>query len=272
MKFKYQDIEIGIDLEPEPGLADSGDLEYDLQSLLQTVGMAARQAQTAVVLFIDELQYIKELAALIMALHQSARRSLPIILMGAGLPQLRGRMGNAKSYSERLFDFPNVGPLSDEDAALAVLKPAEELNVHINADALDRIVEVTRGYPYFLQEWGKHVWDVTDASPVTLKDVDNAGPEVIAALDESFFLVRFDRLTPLEKRYLRGMAELGPGSHRSGDIAGQLKRPVVSISPTRARLINKGMIWSPNHGDTEFTVPLFDEFLKRIMPGDAWKS
>ena len=138
--------------------------------------------------------------------------------------------------------------------------------------ALDRIIQETRGYPYFLQEWGKHAWDAADASPITLEDVERATASAIAALDESFFRVRFDRLTPLEKKYLRAMAELGAGPHRSGDIAEQLRRDVTSLGPTRSQLIVKGMIWSPSHGDTAFTVPLFDEFMKRIIPGDDWKQ
>ena len=274
LKFKYQDIEVGFDLEPEPGLADNGDLEHDLQSLLEAAGMAAQKAGTALVLFVDELQYVEEdeLAALITALHRTAQRRLPVVLVGAGLPQLRGRMGRAKSYAERLFGFPEIGPLSPEAARIAIAKPAEAQNVKVDEDALQRITQETRGYPYFLQEWGKHAWDVADASPITLSDVDQASKTVIAALDESFFRVRFDRLTPVEKRYLRAMAELGPGPHRSGDIAEQLKREVTSLGPTRNQLIAKGMIWSPSHGDTAFTVPLFDEFMSRIMPGDTWRQ
>jgi len=274
LKIKYQDIEVGFDFEPEPGLADNGDLEQDLQALLEAVGYAAREAETALVLFIDELQYVEEdqLAALITALHRCAQRRLPIVLVGTGLPQLRGQMGRAKSYAERLFDFPEVGPLSDEDASIAIAKPALDQGVEVAKDALQAIVRQTQGYPYFLQEWGKHAWDVATESPITIDDVRLASRAAIAALDESFFRVRFDRLTPLEKRYLRAMSELGPGPHRSGDIADQLGRKVTALGPTRNQLISKGMIWSPNHGDTAFTVPLFDEFMRRIMPGDNWKT
>ena len=273
LKVKYQDIEVGFDFEPEPGLADNGDLEHDLQALLEVVGAAAKQAGTALAIFVDELQYVEEeeLAALITALHRTAQRSLPVVLVGAGLPQLPGRMGRAKSYAERLFDFPQIGPLSPEAARIAIGKPALDQGVSVNDDALQRIVQETRGYPYFLQEWGKHAWDAAEASPITLRDVEQASQSAVAALDESFFRVRFDRLTPLEKKYLRAMAQLGPGPHRSGDIADQLKREVTSLGPTRSQLIAKGMIWSPSHGDTAFTVPLFDEFMRRIMPGDDWK-
>ena len=274
LKVKYQDIAVGLDFEPEPGLADNGDLEQDLLALLEAAGSAARQAGTALTLLVDELQYVAEdeLAALIKALHRSAQRRLPVVLVGAGLPQLRGRMGRAKSYAERLFDFPEVGPLAPEAARTAIAKPAEAEGVTVTHDALDRILQETLCYPYFLQEWGKHAWDAADRSPIDLEDVERASVTAIAALDESFFRVRFDRLTPSEKRYLRAMAELGPGPHRSGDIASALCREVTSLGPTRAQLIAKGMVWSPSHGDTAFTVPLFDEFMRRIMPDDDWRQ
>lgn len=272
LKVKYADIEVGFDLEPELGLADNGDLEHDLAALLEVVGAAAKNAETALILFIDELQYVQEdeLAALITALHRAAQRRLPVMLVGAGLPQLRGRMGRAKSYAERLFDFPEIGALEDPQATIAIAKPVETHGVRITADALQRIIQETHGYPYFLQEWGKHAWDTASISPITLADVELASQSAVAALDESFFRVRFDRLTPVEKKYLRAMAELGPGPHRSGDIARILKREVTSLGPTRNQLISKGMIWSPSHGDTAFTVPLFDEFMRRIMPGYDW--
>jgi hypothetical protein len=274
LKVKYDDIEVGIDLEPEPGLADNGDLEHDLQDLLEAVGVAARAGGTAMAMFVDELQYVpeEELAALITALHRVAQRGLPVILVGAGLPQLRGRMGRAKSYAERLFDFTEVGPLSPEAAERAVAKPIHDEGAEITANALDMIVRTTQGYAYFLQEWGKHAWDAAVRSPIDAADVDAAQATAIAELDAGFFGVRFDRLAPAEKRYLRAMAALGPGPHRSGDIATELGRKVTSLAPTRSALIGKGMAWSPAHGDTAFTVPLFDEFMRRIMPGDDWRQ
>ncbi len=274
LKFKYNDIEVGIDFDPEPGLADNGDLEHDLQALLEAAGEAARSAGTALILYIDELQYVEEeqLAALITALHRVAQRQLPVMLVGAGLPQLPGRMGRAKSYAERLFDFALVGPLDAAAARDAIALPAAQQHVAFAPGALERIVQETQGYPYFLQEWGKHVWDVAPCSPITVQDVEQATAMTIVALDESFFRVRFDRLTPTEKRYLRAMAELGAGPHRSGDIATMLERKVTALGPTRNQLISKGMIWSPNHGDTAFTVPMFDQFMVRIMPGDDWPT
>ena len=272
LKAKFGDIEVGVDLDAEPGLADNGDLEVDLLALLEVVGRAAKEADTALVIFIDELQYVEEsqFAALISALHRCTQQKLPVCVIGAGLPQLRGRAGNAKSYAERLFDYPEVGPLPREAARQALVKPAANLNVDFLPAAVEQIISETKGYPYFLQEWGKRAWDVAAKSPVNENDVRHASKQAVAALDEGFFRVRFDRLTPLEKRYLRAMAELGPGPHRSGDIADVLKRKVTALAPVRSGLIAKGMIWSPNHGDTAFTVPLFDEFMKRIMPGKSW--
>jgi hypothetical protein len=274
LKVKYGDVEVGVDFEPEPGLADNGELEQDLSALLEAAGTAAGAAGTAVALFVDELQYVAEdqLAALISALHRCAQRRLPVVLVGAGLPQLRGRTGRAKSYAERLFDFPEIGALPRPAAMLAITKPARDQGVTVEEDAVERIVADTRGYPYFLQEWGKHSWDMAAGSPITLDDVAAASSLAIAALDESFFRVRFDRLTPGQRRYLRAMAELGPGPHRSGDIADCLGRKVTALGPTRSQLIDKGMVWSPGHGDTAFTVPLFDEFMRRIMPGPDWRD
>ena len=200
LKVKYEDIEVGLDFDPEPGLADNGDLETDLQDLFEAVGDAAKAGGSCVALFVDELQYVQEdeLAALITALHRTAQRRLPVTMVGAGLPQVRGHMGKAKTYAERLFEFSEIGSLSTEDAKLAIAKPAQDEGVEIEAPALDAIVAQTRCYPYFLQEWGKHVWDVAEHSPIMASSVEIASSQAIAALDASFFGVRFDRLTPLE--------------------------------------------------------------------------
>jgi hypothetical protein len=269
MKLRFGDvIEVSLDVEPEPGLADTGDLQLDLADLLAAVGEAARERGTAVALAIDELQHVEEdqLAALITALHQSTQRQLPVTLVGAGLPQLVGQAGRAKSYAERLFEFPEIGPLVPSAARQALTVPAERLDVMYDSGALDSILSDTKGYPYFLQEWGKHAWAVAGVSPISLDDARAATTNALVDLDANFFRVRFDRLTPGEKRYLRAMAELGPGPHRSGGIAGTLGMAVSSAAPARAALIGKGMIYSPAHGDTAFTVPLFDGFMKRTMP------
>ncbi len=268
LKVKYQDIEFSIDVDPETGLADSSDLDTDLTDLILTLGNAAGERATAIVLFIDELQYVPEdqLASLIAALHSASQEQLPITMVAAGLPQLVGRTGDAKSYAERLFEFASVDRLGDDDARDALVVPASKEGVAFQPGAVSEILRRTNGYPYFLQEWGKHSWDVAEASPIELDDARRATTEALAELDASFFRVRFDRLTPTQKRYMRAMAELGPGPHRSGDIAHILNRQVTSVAPVRNALIAKGMIYSPAHGDTAFTVPLFDGFMKRIVP------
>lgn len=268
LKVKFDDLEVALDFEPEPGLADSGDLDADLADLMLAVGEAARERETAVVLVIDELQYVPEqqLAALISALHRASQKRLPVTMLAAGLPQLLGQMGRAKSYAERLFEFVPVGPLDPEPAADAIRLPIEREEEAIDEAAIAAIIAETQGYPYFLQEWGKHSWDAADASPITAEDVRAASITALADLDASFFRVRFDRLTATEKRYLRAMASLGPGPHRSGDIADALGVKVSSVAPTRNSLIAKGMLYSPAHGDTAFTVPLFDAFMRRVMP------
>ncbi len=267
-RVKYQDVEFNVDFEGLPGVADSGDLETDLTDLLRAVGEAAAERRTAVVLFIDELQYVPgvQLAALISALHSASQRQLPITLVAAGLPQLLGQMGRAKSYAERLFEFLPIGPLGPESARQALAVPAAHEAVQFEAAALDEIVRQTQGYPYFLQEWGKHVWSEAERSPITHANALRATEVALAELDASFFRVRFDRLTPAEKRYVRAMAQLGSGPHRSGDIAELLGKKNSAVAPVRSRLILKGMIYSPAHGDTAFTVPLFDSFMRRTMP------
>ncbi|PTB18267.1 AAA family ATPase [Trinickia symbiotica] len=268
VKLRIQDIEIGLDIDPERGTADSGDLEADLPELLSAVAEAAQDRGVAVAILIDEVQYLTEaeLSALIMAAHRIAQKQLPLIVIGAGLPQLVGLSGRSKSYAERLFDFPAIGPLAPEDAAAALAEPVQSEGVRFTEDALAEVVRVTEGYPYFLQEWGYQAWNIAPASPIDVEAVNEATRRSIARLDESFFRMRFDRLTPREKAYMRALAELGAGAQRSGEIAELLGVKVQSIAPVRNALIKKGMIYSPAHGDTAFTVPLFDQFMKRIMP------
>ena len=270
VRVDFGDLTQRLDMEKEPGLADSGALDSDLSALLQ----AARSQKTALALFVDELQHVdeREFGALIAALHRAAQLQLPVTLVGAGLPQLVARAGAAKSYAERLFTFPEIGPLDTDAAALAVRAPAERLEVLYEREALDEIIRRTQSYPYFLQEWGKRCWDCAEGSPITLAEVETATVEAVAELDASFFRVRFDRLAPSEKQYLRAMAALGAGPHRSGGVAQMLGKSVRAVAPTRAKLIRKGMVYSPAHGDTAFTVPLFDEYLQRIMPGATGRS
>ncbi len=260
----------GLDLSvrAEEGLADTGDITADLPDLLVSVGEAARATGAALSIIIDEVQYLSELdmSALIMALHRCNQKSLPVVLFGAGLPQLRAKMGDAKSYVERLFDFPAVDALPVEDARIAIEKPADDEGVQYTPEALDEIIRVTACYPYFIQEWGHFAWATAQSSPITRSDVMRSHDIAIAKLDESFFRVRLDRMTPTERRYMRALAELGPGSHRSGDVAKAYGANVTSVAPLRSSLIAKGMIYSPGHGNTAFTVPLFDEFMRREMP------
>ena len=265
--FKVTIGEIDITISGPPD-ADSGNLEIDLPTLLVAVGQAARAADGSVAILVDEVQYLVEedLRALLVAFHVMAQRGLPVVWFGAGLPQVAALSGEAKSYAERLLDFPSVGPLTAAAAEQAVRQPIRAEGADILPEALAQIVYVTRGYPYFLQEWGKHAWNVASHSPITVDDVLDASEAATQALDRSFFRVRFDRLTPREQDYLRAMAELGPGPHRSGTIAGALGRTVESTGPLRSGLIRKGMIWSPAHGETAFTVPLFDEFMRRAIP------
>ena len=268
VKVKYQDIEISMDIEPEKGLADSGDIENDIPVLLEAIAEAALDKKTVIALIIDELQYLKEkeLSALIMAIHRISQKQLPMILIGAGLPQLVGLCGRSKSYAERLFDFPQIGPLEKKDAFTALQTPVKALGVCFMKEALEGIMSKTQGYPYFLQEWGYQCWNLSEDDRIGLGVIEKATKESIKRLDEGFFQVRFDRLTPTEKKYLRALADLGSGSQRSGNIAEMLKVKPQSVAPIRNNLIKKGMIYSPSHGDTEFTVPLFHEFMLRVMP------
>ncbi|MDE2975707.1 MAG: ATP-binding protein [Gemmatimonadota bacterium] len=268
MKLTFDDIAFSLDLEKEEGVADSGDLDTDLTVLLQVAGEAARARATALVLFVDEMQYVeqRQLAALIRALHRTAQLRLPVALVGSGLPQLVGHVGSAKSYAERMFSFPEVGPLAGDAAARALEAPARRLGVRYTARALDEILRLTEGYPYFLQEWGSACWRVATGSKIAFADAEAATPVAVRELDSTFFRVRLERTTPFERRYLRAMAELGPGPHRSGAVAAALGRPVQGVAPTRAKLVRKGMVYGPAHGDTAFTVPLFDQYLKRVMP------
>jgi hypothetical protein len=258
----------GIDLDPEVGTADSGILADDVTDLFGALGEAARARGVALVIAIDEVQYLDEdeLGALITAVHRTTQLQLPVVLVGAGLPQLPGLAGNARSYAERLFTFPEIGPLQAAEARIAITRPAEAQGVVVETAAVDAIILQTQGYPYFLQEWAYEAWNLADGKIIRAADVERAAALVNRKLDGNFFRVRFDRLTPTERKYLRAMANLGPGPHRSGEIARAYGAKVESVGPLRNALIKKGMIFSPSHGDTAFTVPLFDEFLKRVLP------
>lgn len=260
------DLTLGVD--PEPGQADSGDLESDIRDVLVAVAKAAQGTQRPIALLIDELQYVSkaELGALIRSIHAINQEGLPLVLFGAGLPQLAGQAGEAKSYAERLFDFPRLDRLSEEDAGEALRDPVEQEGAVMDQEAVAEIYQQTRGYPYFLQEWGYNAWNVAAGERITANDARQATAMSIRKLDASFFRVRFDRLTPLEREYMRCLAELGGELQKSSDVAKAMGRSGSSMGPTRDSVIKKGMIYSPEHGYIAFTVPLFDEFMKREMP------
>lgn len=262
------DVTFGLGIEPEKGSADSGDLEIDLPNLFIAIGEAAEDRKARVAIIIDEIQYLnqKELGAIIIAMHKIQQRQLPLLLLGAGLPILPCLAGEAKSYAERLFNFPAIGALSQSDAAKALTTPAKAAGVTFEPAAIREIFRLTNGYPYFIQEWGYQAWNLSQSSPITLKTVQDATASIIPRLDQNFFRVRYDRLTLSEKNFLRAIAELGHGPYRLGDIAKVLNSKTTSLSPLRTKLIKKGMIFSPSYGEIAFTVPLFDEFLIRIVP------
>ena len=267
-KVSYGDFQAGFDFDAEIGTADSGNLDNDLAELLLAVGEAAMERHTAVALIIDEIQYISEseLSAMIAGVHRINQKSLPIVLVGAGLPQVLAKMGNAKSYAERLFDFPQVSALLVDDATKAIVDPAKALGVSFEGAAVEEILRITQRYAYFLQEWAYVSWNLSENNRITYGDVIGAHEEATKRLDQSFFRMRLERTSKVEKRYMRAMAELGPGPNRSGEIAAEYGAKVTTLAPARSSLIAKGMIYSPSYGDTEFTVPMFDEFMRREMP------
>ncbi|HVC07313.1 MAG TPA: ATP-binding protein [Solirubrobacterales bacterium] len=258
-------LSAGLDVEAAEGLADSGELDEDLTDLLVALGEAAREQESGVVFLIDEVHFLttRELEALIAALHKTVQRQLPITLVGAGLPQLPRLAGEAKSYAERLFKFPRIGRLSASEAEQALVDPAEQLDVTYERQAVAAVIDYTEGYPYFLQEYGNVLWNLTETSPITAADAEDAREAVEAKLDSGFFRVRAERTTELELRYMRAMAELGPEPQQAKDVAALLDRSSVQLGPTRSRLIEKGLLFTPGHGLAAFTVPQFDRFMRR---------
>jgi len=261
-------VSTGIDVEAHEGLADSGYLPDDLSDLIVALGEAAAEHERGVVFLLDEIQFLEttELEALIAALHKTVQRQLPVTMVGAGLPQLPRLAGEAKSYAERLFKFPTIGRLEPEAAIRALVEPAAGEGVDFEPTAAEAVVAYTDGYPYFIQEYGKVLWDMTEQPPIDRRDVAAAREAVEAKLDGSFFRVRVERTSELELRYLRAMADLGPEPQRAKDVAGLLGRTSQQLGPTRSRLIDKGLLYTPGHGLAAFTVPQFDRFLRRAVP------
>ena len=268
IRVSVEGYEFGLDIDSEQGAADSGDLEIDMPNLFLAVAEAADERRTPIAILIHEIQYLRpsELSALIMAMQKMQQQQLPLVLIGAGLPILPGLAGESKSYAERLFSFPDIGPLSEAESILALKEPIESAGETIEGAALQEIFRLTKGYPYFLQEWGYQAWNQAVRSPIIAAIVMETTGIVEHRLDENFFRVRFNRLTPREKTYLRVMAELGAGPYRTSEIAETMGVKITSVAPVRANLIKKGMIYSPSHGDMAFTVPLFNEFMKRAIP------
>ncbi len=258
-----------IDVEPFAGISDSGVLDADLGELLVELGELARERDRGVLFTLDEMQYLskEQLAALVQAFHTVAQRQVPVMLTGAGLPTLHGLIGAARSYAERLFDFPDIDSLSPQAAAAALDQPAQDEDVKWDAAAIDRAVEVTGGYPYFLQEFGKQAWDVAPGPEIiTRQDIDDAIPIAVAELDSGFFRVRIDRTSDSERLYLRAMAQQGRGPYTSGSVATALDKTTRQLGPVRDGLIKRGLCYSPRWGEIDFTVPMFDEFVRRAMP------
>ncbi len=263
--FKVSVGDVSIAYEPEVGVADSGNLDDDLTELFLLVGEAAKAAEKGWALLIDEVQYLtdRDLSALIVALHRVNQKNLPIVFFGAGLPQLAAMAGDAKSYAERLFIYPDVDALDLNAASDAIRQPVEDEGESIDYDAVQEIVATTRGYPYFLQEWGFQAWNQAEGGAITKADVMLATTQALRRLDDGFFNVRLERLTPKEREYVFAMASLGHGPYRSTDVANKLGESIQSLGPCRSKIISKGMIYSPAYGDIAFTVPMFDDFIRR---------
>jgi len=258
----------GLDVEAAEGFADHANLALDLTDVFLAVGQAAKEKSRGVVLLFDEIQFLnkRQLEAVIEALHKMVQRKLPITLVGAGLPQIAELAGDAKSYAERLFKFPAIDVLSAEDAKAALSRPAKDEGVRYAPRALKDAVKITGGYPYFLQELGYAVWTVAQGPEITHGDIAAAVPGYQAKLDESFFRVRLDRATELQRSYLRAMAQLGAEPQKASDVADVMSRTSQNLGPTRAELINMGLLYTPDHGYAAFTVPHFDKFMMRAMP------
>lgn len=260
--------EVLIDFEPLPGIADSGSLDADIGGLFREVGETAREGQTGVLFTIDEIQYLtrEELGALIVGLHRVSQLGLPLLIAGAGLPSLPGLAGEARSYSERLFTFVEVGSLSEQDARRALVEPVEAEDAEWEDQAVDRLIRQTEGYPYFLQEFGKQAWTVAQSSPITDGDIEAAIGLALDDLDQGFFRARLDKTTDAERDYLRAMANLGgPGPYRSGDVSRAVGRKTTQTGPVRDSLIKRGLCYAPRHGLVAFTVPMFDQYIRRTF-------
>lgn len=268
IKVKNGDVEFSLDIDAETGIADSGILNRDLAELFVAVGEAAKSRESSIVILLDEIQNlpVEEFEALIMAIHRVNQKKLPVLVVAAGLPLIVKLTGKAKTYAERLFEYPKICELNNDEARRAIVEPLSNANVKIDTNALDLIINKTKGYPYFIQEWGYQTWNNAEKSPITKNIVLKSSKAAISRLDQNFFHSRYERLTDIQKEYLRAMAELGSGPYRSGDIAKLLVKSTSQLGTTREGLIKNGIIYSPRYGQAAFTVPLFDEYMKRVQP------
>lgn len=258
--------ELKIDVDALAGTADSGNFQQDLTDLMLEVGTLAKSANRAVCVLIDETQYLGQEAfgALIAASHRLSQKSLPVVIVCAGLPQIAALSGEAKSYAERLFEFIQIGNLPPDAAREALAGPAQLHHVTYEPAAVDDVLGFTEGYPYFVQEYGKHAWDIAGGPVITKADVANARAATINTLDGSFFKVRLDRATDAEKLLMRKMASLGAGPYKMSDLTKAMKKKgPEALGPARASLIAKGLLYAPKHGLLAFTVPHFDQFMLR---------
>jgi AAA ATPase domain len=259
----------GIELSVDLRTADEGTIARDLSELLLQLGRAAADKATGVVFLLDEVQFVKEVEyrSVITALHRATQRNVPIALAAAGLPHIPRLTGEARSYAERLFSFPVIGSLSASDATAALVEPARQQDVEYEHEAIERALAWTGGYPFYIQQLGKHAWNLANTTPITTPDLEAAMPTAQQALDSSIYEVRIQRATDQERRYMRAMAELGSGPYRSGDVAAKLGRKTSEVSVVRQRLLEKGLVYATeDYGYVDFTVPRFGEFMARYMP------
>ena len=259
----------GIELSVDLRAADEGTIARDLSELLLQLGRVAAEKSTGVVFLLDEVQFVKEVEyrSVITALHRATQKNVPITLAAAGLPQIPRLTGEARSYAERLFSFPVISSLSANDATAALVEPARQQHVEYEPEAIDLALAWTGGYPFYIQQLGKHAWNFANASPITTADLEAAMPAAQQALDSSIYEVRIQRATDQERRYMRAMAELGSGPYKSGDVAARLGRKTSEVSVVRQRLLEKGLVYATeDYGYVDFTVPRFGEFMVRYMP------
>lgn len=265
--IKYGCDDISIEVNPANGISDTGNLANDMTELFLALGVIAQKQNKGVVLFIDEIQYIKddEFEALMEAIHRTNQKNYPIVIFSAGLPKIAKIAGDVKSYAERLFDFIEIDSLNNEEAKLALIEPAKRFQINYTDEAINKIIEITQGYPYFLQEYGKWVWECKkEESIIDIKIVNKAYDKFEQSLDKAFFKVRHDRATAREIEFMTAMVACEKLPCSTKEIANIMGESIQAISPLRAQLIHKGFIYAAKRGEVDFTVPQFDKYLKRI--------